>query len=137
MFRALLLSLLLLLASNLARGQSYQRTEYIRPCTLRPVNGRICLSEEALRGRLLRYVAPKLPEGADENAQVVLHVVVPRTGGNPTKILVIAGDPALARSAVRAVREWSFDSYVYHGEKVGGENVGMEGDLHIRFKTAQ
>ena len=114
------------------RSRLPQNAERVRPCTLHPVNGRICLSEGVLRGLLIRYVPPKLPQGADENGEVLLHVIVPRTGGKPAKSSAISGDPVLMRSAVRAVREWVFLSYRYEGKE-----VQMEGDLHIRFKTAQ
>jgi Gram-negative bacterial TonB protein C-terminal len=126
---------LLLLGPSLVLGQeshSPQNTEGVRPCTLHPVNGRICISEGVLHGLLMRYVPPKLPRGADENGEVLLHVIVPRTGGKPARISAISGDPALMRLAVRAVREWVFLSYRYEGKE-----VEMEGDLHIRFKTAQ
>jgi TonB family protein len=135
MFRALCRPVLILLASTSVVAQndpSSKTTQRVLPCTLHPVNGRVCLSEGVLRGFLIHHVAPRLPQGADENGQVVLHVIIPRTGGKPTKISVLSGDPALAHSAVRAVREWSFMAYVYQGE-----DVGMEGDLHIRFNTAK
>jgi outer membrane biosynthesis protein TonB len=135
MIRALLTLALLLLASTLALGQenrSPQTAEPVRPCTLHPVNGRVCPSEGVLRRLLMRYVPTKLPQGGNENGEVVLHVIVPRTGGKPTKISAISGDPALTRSAVRAVRDWVFMPYLYKGE-----NVEMEGDLHIRFKAAE
>jgi len=135
MFRALTTLVLFLFASISALGQgdrSPQTAQHARPCTLHPVNGRICLSEGVLRGLLMRYVPPKLPQGANENGEVVLHVIVPRTGGKPTRLSAISGDPALMRSAVRAVRDWVFLAYVYKGE-----DVEMEGDLHIRFKAAE
>jgi outer membrane biosynthesis protein TonB len=77
----------------------------------------------------MKYVAPKLPEGVDKSAGVILHVVVAQTG-KPAKISVLSGDPALTPSAVRAVREWVFMPYEYKGEA-----VEMEGDLHIPFKA--
>jgi outer membrane biosynthesis protein TonB len=80
----------------------------------------------------MRDVPPKLPEGADENGEVLLHVIVPRIGGKPAKISAISGDPALTRSAVRAVHEWVFMSYRFEGKE-----VELEGDLHIRFKAVQ
>ena len=124
---------LLLFVSTIAIGQeshSPQTAAGVPPCTLHPVNGRICLSEGVLRGLLVRYVAPKLPDGANQNGEVVLQVIVPRTGGKPAKILAISGDPALTRSAVRAVRAWIFMPYHYNGK-----DVEMEGNLHIRFKA--
>jgi Gram-negative bacterial TonB protein C-terminal len=105
-------------------SHSPQTTEGVRPCAVHPVNGRMCVPEEVLRGLLIRYVAPKLPEGANENGEVVLHVMIPATGGNATKISVVSGDPALTRSAIRAVRGWIFMAYEYkHG------HVAIEGDL--------
>src|SRR5512133_3206561 len=62
-----------------------QTTERVRPCAIHPVNGRMCVSEEVLRALLIRYVAPKLPEGANENGEVVLHIMIPATGGTPRK----------------------------------------------------
>ena len=132
MIRGLSSLVLLLLVPTFSTGQenpSPPTTERV-PCTLRPVNGRVCLNEGSLRGFLLRYVPPKLPEGGDENGVVLLHVIVPRTGGKPTRLSTISGDPALVRSAIRAVREWVFMGYL-----VNGKNVEMEGDLHVRFKT--
>ena len=124
----------LLLSSSSALGQENdppKNAERVRPCTLHPVNGRICLSEGVLRGLMMRYVPPKLPEGVDENGEVLLHVIVLRSG-KPAKISAISGDPTLMRSAVRAVRQWIFMPYLYKGEE-----VEMEGDLHIRFKPSQ
>jgi hypothetical protein len=135
MIRSVCAVVLLLLVRSLVLGQEGrppQNTEGARPCTLHPVNRRICLSEGVLRGLLMRYVPPKLPEGADENGEVLLHVIVPRTGGKPANISATSGDPALMRSATRAVREWVFMPYRYEGKE-----VEMEGDLHIRFKPAQ
>jgi len=134
MVRAPFSLVLLLFASAVAMEQvspSPQMTESTRPCALHPVNGRMCVSEEVLRALLLRYIAPKLPENADENGEVVLHVKIPATGGKATKISVISGDPALTRSAIRAVREWIFIAYLYKHDP-----MAIEGDLHIRFKAA-
>ena len=113
-------------------SRSPQTAERVPPCTLHPVNGRVCVSEGVLRGFLMRFVAPKLPEGATENGEVVLHVIVPRTGGKPLKISAVSGDPALTRSAVRAVRDWVFMAYPYKDKY-----VEMEGDVHIRFKASE
>ena len=79
---------------------------------------------------LLRLVRPKLPKGANENGEVVLHVIIPRTGGKPAKIAAVSGDPVLTRSAVRAVRNWAFIAPTYKGDL-----VEVEGDLHIRFEA--
>jgi hypothetical protein len=135
MIRASSPMVLLLLAVILASGQdggSPQNAERARPCAVHPVKGRMCPTERVLRDLLAHYVPPKLPDGADENSEVLLHVIVPRTGGTPAKTLAISGNPALMRSAIRAVHGWIFFPYVYQGEA-----VEMEGDLHIRFKTAK
>lgn len=135
MTRALSRVAVLLFAAMMAFGQesrSPQTTERVPPCTLHPVNGRICVSEGVLRGFLMRFVAPKMPAGANENGEVVLHVIVPRTGGKPVKISVVSGDPALTRLAVRAVRDWVFMAYRYENKY-----VEMESDVHVRFKTPE
>ncbi len=135
MMRSTCTVLLFLLTSTLAFGQesrSPQTAERVRPCTLHPVNGRVCLSEGVLRGFLMRYVPPKLPEGVHENGDVLLHVIVPPTGGRPARVSVVSGNPVLARSAVRAVRDWVFMAYAYEDT-----HLAMEGDLHVRFKPAK
>src|SRR6202041_2757289 len=114
MIRSRCAVVLLLLGPSLVLGQeSHSPQNAEGPCTLHPVNGRICLSEGVLRGLLMRYVPPKLPESADENGEVLLHVTVSRTGGKPASISAISGDSALVRSAVREVREWVFMPYRY------------------------
>ncbi len=80
----------------------------------------------------MKFVPPKLPEGSNENGEVVLHVIVPPTGGKPAKVSAVSGDPVLTQSAIRAVREWIFMGYVYKGQ-----DVGMEGDVHIKFKPSE
>jgi len=70
-------------------SHSPQTTDGVRPCALHPVNGRMCVSEQMLRGLLIRHVAPEVPEGANENGEVVLHVMIPATGGSATKISAV------------------------------------------------
>jgi hypothetical protein len=73
--RSAILAALLFPAAISTLGQETKtspNTERIRPCTLHPVNGRICLSEGAFRGFVVQDVALKLPEGADENGEVLL-----------------------------------------------------------------
>jgi Gram-negative bacterial TonB protein C-terminal len=128
-------ALLLLFASRTALGQtshSPEAKESVRPCASHLVNGRMCVHEEVLRGLLMRYVAPKLPAGANKNGEVILHVMVPPSGGKAGTISVVSGDPMLARSAIRAVRDWIFMAYEYKHA-----HVAIEGDLHISFKAAE
>lgn len=135
MIRTLSTIALMLFALASVLGQESgvpQTTNRVRPCAVPPVKGRMCLSEEQLRRMLLRLVRPKLPEGANENGEVVLHVIVPRKGGRPAKISVVSGDPVLTRSAVRAVRDWVFIAYTYEGKL-----VEVEGDLHIGFEATR
>lgn len=123
---------LLLFASTMTLAQGLETTRNERPCALHPVNGRMCVNEAILRSLLLKYVPPKFPKDAAENGDVVLHVIIPPTGGKATKIAMVSGDPALGRSAVRAVREWAFMAYVYKRNP-----VEVEGDLHISFSTPE
>jgi TonB family protein len=130
MHRVGFIVLLSLFASVVALGQetrSAETTERESPCTLHPVNGRICVSEKILYGFLVRRVAPKFPDAANANGEVVLHLVVAKNG-KPARISVISGNSALARFAVRAVKQWLFKPYIYNGQV-----VEMESDVHLRF----
>ena len=103
MIRALFSVVLWLFASTTTLGQSSpspQTTDSVRPCALHLVNGRICVTEEVLRDRVA-HVAPKLPEGANENGEVVLHVIIPATGERATKVSVVSGDPPLTGAAIQ------------------------------------
>jgi hypothetical protein len=89
--RVIFIVLLSLFASVMALGRetrSAETTERESPCTLRPVNGRICVSEKILYGFLVRRVAPKQPHTANANSEVVLHLIVARNG-RPARISVI------------------------------------------------
>jgi hypothetical protein len=131
MHRVLFIALLSLFNSTMALGQetrSARTTEGESPCALHPVNGRICVSEEILYRFLVKRVAPKLPDAANGNSEMVLHLIVGKYGGKPARIAVISEHSAVARSVVRAVKQWIFKPYIYNGEY-----VEMESDIHIRF----
>ena len=131
MIRRLFIVLVLLFASTMALEQETGSPDAsAAPCTLHPVDGRLCVREGTLLGFLLRRVAPKFPIGANADSEVILHVTFARNG-RPLTIAVISGDPMLARSAVHAVRRWLFMPYTYNGK-----DVEMESDVHIRFATS-
>ena|ERR1700723_3327210 len=128
--RALFAVFLLLFSSVMALEQetrSTETTDHKSPCASHPVNGRICVSEKILYGFRLRRVAPKVTDTANANGEVVLRLIVAKNG-KPKRIFLISGDPALARSSVRAVKQWLFKPYIYNGEY-----VEMESDIHLRF----
>ena len=128
--RALFIVLMLLLFSAIALEQEIRSTETTdleSPCALHPVNGCICVSEKILYGFRVRRVVPKIPDKASAKGEVVLHLIVAKNG-KPRRISLISGDPALARSAVRAVKRWLFKPYIYNGEY-----VEMESDIHLQF----
>jgi outer membrane biosynthesis protein TonB len=128
--RLLFIVLLLLFNSTMALEQetTSATTERESPCTLHPVRGRICVNEKVLYGFLVKRVAPNLPDAANVNSEVVLHLIVSKNGGKPARISVISGDPALARLTVRAVKQWIFKPYIYNGQC-----VAMESNIHLRF----
>jgi hypothetical protein len=128
--RVLFIVLMLLFSSAIALEQEIRRTEatdHELPCALHPVNGRICVSEKILYGFRVRRVAPKIPDMDSAKSEVVLRLIVAKNG-KPRRISLISGDPALARSSVRAVKQWLFKPYIYNGEY-----VEMESDIHLRF----
>jgi len=107
--------------------RSTETTDHEAPCASHPVNGRICVSEKILYGFRLRRVSPKVTDTPNANGEVVLHLIVAKNG-KPGRISLISGDPSLARSSVRAVKQWLFKPYIYNGEY-----VEMESDIHLRF----
>lgn len=131
MIRRLFIVLALLFVSTVALEQETGSPDAtVPPCTLHPVNGRLCVSEGVFLGFLVRRVAPKLPKGANADSEVILHVTVAKNG-RPVKIAVVSGDSMLAPSAALAVRHWLFRPYIYYGDY-----VEMESDVHVRFTAS-
>ncbi len=88
------------------------------------------ISEQGLRGRLLRRVDPVLDESAGplgRTVYVVMEVVVNRKG-RVSRVKVIQGDPRVNRAAVKAVRQWRFEPLERNGER-----VRMLGTITLKF----
>jgi periplasmic protein TonB len=122
------LSLLLCAAfaagSGLAAGRSQDQTnspaapsETAQPPTP-PL--RVRVSQGVSTGLLLKKVQPKYPEKARRNwiqGTVELRALIGKEG-DIVDLTVVSGDPLLAKSAVKAVKQWKYKPYLFQGNPV-------------------
>lgn len=94
-------------------------------------SGRITVSDDAMRGVLVKKVAPVYPPLARQariQGTVILKVVIDKSG-NVLEVRPVSGHPMLAPAAVDAVRQWKYQPYL-----VNGEPVEVETDVQVIFK---
>jgi periplasmic protein TonB len=78
------------------------------------------VSQGVTSGLLLKRVNPKYPPKARENGiqgTVVLHAVISQEG-DIVDLTTISGDPLLAKSAIKAVKQWKYRPYLLQGKPV-------------------
>jgi len=81
---------------------------------------RVRVSQGVSQGLLIKRVQPKYPEKARENriqGSVVLHAMISKAG-DIADLSVVTGDPLLAKSAVKAVKQWKYKPYLLQGNPV-------------------
>jgi protein TonB len=81
---------------------------------------RVRVSSGVSTGLLLKKVNPKYPNKARENriqGTVVLHAVISKDG-DIADLTVVSGDPLLAKSALKAVKQWKYKPYLLQGRPV-------------------
>jgi periplasmic protein TonB len=81
---------------------------------------RVRVSQGVSQGLLIKRVQPKYPERARANGiqgTVVLHAMISKAG-DIADLSVVAGDPLLAKSAVKAVKQWKYKPYLLQGNPV-------------------
>ena len=103
-----------------ARWQTYRvaEREANEPNVAEPK--RVRISSGVAEGSKLHDVQPEYPPVARINhitGDVVLHVLIDREG-NISELTLISGDPTLAESAVKAVRQWKYKPYLLNGKPV-------------------
>jgi hypothetical protein len=102
--RALVLTFLL---GSLALGDLGQKGE-----------NRLQMTEGAGNRRVTHRVEPICPEDACtlcKHAEVVLFVVVGKSGTVKQVIVVHGGDSRLADAALSAVKQWRYERYIFNG----------------------
>jgi protein TonB len=78
------------------------------------------VSQGVTSGLLLKRVNPKYPPKARENGiqgTVVLHAVISKEG-DVVDLTVVSGDPLLAKSAIKAVKQWKYRPYLLEGKPI-------------------
>jgi TonB family protein len=92
---------------------------------------RIRVSEDALRGVLVRKVSPIYPPLARQariQGTVILKVVIDKSG-NVYDVQLVSGHPLLAPAAIDAVKQWKYKPYLLNGEP-----VEVETNVQVIFK---
>jgi protein TonB len=78
------------------------------------------LAQGVTAGLLIKRVNPKYPNKARENriqGTVVLRALISKDG-DITDLSVVSGDPLLAKSATKAVKQWKYRPYLLAGKPV-------------------
>jgi protein TonB len=81
---------------------------------------RVRVSQGVTSGLLLKRVNPKYPPKARANGiqgTVVLHAVISKEG-DVVDLTVVSGDPLLAKSAIKAVKQWKYRPYLLEGKPI-------------------
>jgi TonB family protein len=124
---AIVALMMLSVGSGLAVQQSAQQSadpgapaaqEQATPKPAVPV--RVRVSQGVTQGLIIKRVQPKYPGKARENGiqgQVVLRAVINKQG-DIADLAVVSGDPLLAKSAVKAVKQWKYKPYLLLGNPV-------------------
>lgn len=86
---------------------------------------RVTVSGKAMAQTVTKKVAPAYPESARKKriqGNVRLHIVV-GTDGKVIQAQTVTGDPALARSAIEAVKQWTYKPYMQDGKAAEVDTV--------------
>ncbi|MGO9084364.1 MAG: energy transducer TonB [Candidatus Sulfotelmatobacter sp.] len=94
---------------------------------------RIRVSDDVMRGVLVRKVAPVYPPLARQahlQGTVVLKVLINKSG-DVSDIQLVSGHPMLAPAAMEAVKQWKYQPYLLNGDP-----VEVETNVQVIFKIA-
>lgn len=131
-FAPALLSLIGLCAGTGSWAQSQNQssppapTEAARP----PISSPVHVDQIITKGLLIHRVDPKYPDKARRQhiqGTVVLNAKID-PAGNIADLVLISGDPMLAKAAVKAVRQWKYRPYF-----VDGKPVEVETEVRVTF----
>jgi periplasmic protein TonB len=81
---------------------------------------RVRVSQGVSTGLILKKVQPKYPEKARQKGiqgTVVLHALISKEG-DVVDLSTVSGDPLLAKSAVKATKQWKYKPYLLNGNPV-------------------
>ena len=92
---------------------------------------RLRLDREIMDGRQIRYVETKYPQMAriaHIQSDVVLNAVIDKQG-RIARLRTVSGHPILIQAALDAVRQWTYQPFLLHGEP-----IEVESTVHVLFK---
>jgi TonB family protein len=100
-----------------------------------PAPERVHVANDAMRGLLIKRVAPNYPPLARQariQGTVMLNAVINKSG-DVEDLQLISGHPMLAPAAIEAVKQWKYQPYLLNGEPVAVDtriqvNFALSGD---------
>jgi len=98
----------------------------------RPSLATVRISQGVSQGLLIKRVQPKYPPAAlavRAQGAVQIEATINKEG-NVTNLKVLSGDPALARAALEAVRQWRYKPYY-----LDGDPVEIQTQITVNFKA--
>ena len=112
------LKVVLLGAGVLAQGTPGQVATDLAPT-------RVHISPGVTAGLLIKRVNPEYPKKARKQhiTGVVIMQAEITTSGDIADLTVVSGDPLLAESAVKAVKQWKYKPYLLEGKRVQVETT--------------
>jgi TonB family protein len=98
-----------------------------------PAPERVHVANEAMRGLLIKRVAPNYPPLARQariQGTVMLNAVINKSG-DVEDLLLISGHPMLAPAAIFAVKQWKYQPY-----QINGEPIDVETNIQVNFRLS-
>lgn len=91
---------------------------------------RVRVSLGVSQGLLIKKVAPKYPESARRNhiQGTVLLLAEIGTDGAIHNLVLVSGEPSLAKAAIKAVKQWKYKPYYLEGKP-----VEVETQIQVNF----
>jgi protein TonB len=95
---------------------------------------RVRVSQNVMQAMIAKKVRPEYPADAKKDhiqGVVVMKVTIDKEG-NVHNLQLISGHPALAQSAIDAVKQWKYKPYLLNGEP-----VEVETQVTVNFTLAE
>jgi periplasmic protein TonB len=117
--------LLALVALSAGTGAGFGQSQQAGPPADAPTpasqeGGPVHVSSGFMTGLLIKKVNPEYPSKAHDKriqGQVVMHALISKDG-DIADLSLVSGDPLLAKSAMKAVRQWKYKPYLRNGTLV-------------------
>ena len=134
--RPLLIVALAFITTTLSPGQSQDQSSPSppsQPQTQPELPKRVRISSSVSGGLLLKKVNPEYPKKARKKhiqGVVILSATIDKSG-DIANLVVVSGDPILAKAASDAARQWKYRPYLLQGQP-----VEVETQIQVNFTLA-